>query len=87
MTAGQPALFRDDELPVQPAYDVDAVRDRLIEMLDKMRAAASWPWKATTVALYRETVWPSLLRKLPDAGEAAQLRAELDAEIARLEAA
>lgn len=85
MDAAQPALF--DVLPVQPAYDVGAVRNRLNDMLDKLRAAASWPWKASTVAFYRETVWPSLLSKLPDAEEAMRFRVEFETEIARLEAA
>ena len=85
MDAAQPALF--DDLPVQPAYDVGAVRDRLTEALDKMRAAASWPWKAATVSNYRETVWPSLLNKLPDKAEAARIRAEIEAEVIRLDAA
>jgi hypothetical protein len=83
----QPTLFSDRDLPVQPAYDVGAVRNRLNDMLARMRAAASWPWKATTVALYRETVWPSLLHKLPDKDEAARFRAEIEAEVTRLDAA
>lgn len=63
------------------------MRDRLNGMLDKMRAAASWPWKASTVAFYRETVWPSLLSKLPDKDEAARFHAEIEAEAGRLDAA
>jgi hypothetical protein len=63
------------------------VRNRLNDMLSKMRAAASWPWKASTVAFYRETVWPSLLSKLPDKDEAARFRTEIEAETARLESA
>jgi hypothetical protein len=87
MGLAQPALFAEDDLPLQPAYDVGAVRGRLEEMLSKMHAAASWPWKAETVAHYCETVWPSLLNKLPDAEEAARFRAELEAESKRLDAA
>ena len=83
----QPALFSEEDLPVQPAYDLGAVRARLQDMLDKMRAAASWPWKAATVESYRQTVWPSLLNKIPDSTEAARWRAEIDAESARLDAA
>jgi hypothetical protein len=52
-----------------------------------MRAAASWPWKPSTVVLYRESVWPSLLGKLADETEIVRLRSEMDAEIARLDAA
>ncbi len=86
MRARQPSLFAEEELPRYVA-DTAAVRDRLREMLAKMQAAASWPWKASTVATYRETVWPSLLGKLSDPDEAARLRAEIDAEAARLDAA
>ena len=81
----QPALF--DDLPVQPAYDVGAVRNRLDDILDKMRAAASWPWKASTVAFYRETVWPQLLEKLTDREEAMRYRVDMEAEANRLDAA
>lgn len=81
----QPALF--DDLPVQPAYDVGAVRNRLDDMLDKMRAAASWPWKASTVAFYRETVWPQLFEKLTDREEAMRYRVDMEAEAKRLDAA
>lgn len=63
------------------------VRNRLIEMISVMRSSESWPWEPVTVALYRETVWPYLYEKLPDADEAARFRAEIEAEIARLDAA
>lgn len=86
MDAPQPALFDERDLPVEPSYDVGAVRNRLSDMLGRMRAAASWPWKASTVALYRESVWPSLLSKLPDQAEAARFRAEIEAEAGRLDA-
>ena len=56
-------------------------------MLDKMRAAATWPWKSSTVCLHRESVWPSLLGKLADEIEAARLRSEMEVEAARLDAA
>ena len=52
-----------------------------------MRAAASWPWKAATVAHYRDSLWPSLIAKLTDAGEAMRFRVEIAAEAARLDAA
>jgi hypothetical protein len=70
-------LFAADALPFQPAYDVGAVRERLEAALGKMRAAAGWPWKDSTAAHYREAVWPSLLKKLLDAAEAARLKAEM----------
>lgn len=79
-------LFAEEELPVWLVHD-PAARDRLQAMLGKMRAAATWPWKHATVCFYRETVWPSLLNKLPDENEAARLRTEMDAEITRLDAA
>ena len=60
---------------------------RLEAMLAKMRAAASWPWKSSTVGMYRDTLWPSLLSKLPNPEEAARLRCEMEAEITRLDAA
>lgn len=82
-----PLLFAQDALPWQAAYDVGAVRDRLEAALVKMRAAASWPWRDATVTHYRETIWPSLLGKLPDNADTARLRSELEAEITRLDAA
>ena len=87
MDSDRSFLFAEDALPFQPAYDVGAVRERLEAALVKMRAAASWPWKDSTASRYRESVWPSLLKKLPDAAEAARLKAEMEAEIARLDAA
>jgi hypothetical protein len=78
-------MFAEDDLPrYQPGAD-DA-RSRLESMLDRMRVAANWPWKSSTVSLYRDTLWPSLLGKLAD-DEATRLRAEIDTEIARLDAA
>ncbi|MGD0867090.1 MAG: hypothetical protein ABSA49_16200 [Rhizomicrobium sp.] len=86
MEAAQPFMFAEDDLP-RYAPDAENARDRLQGMLDKMRAAASWPWKPSTVVLYRESVWPSLLGKLADETEIVRLRSEMDAEIARLDAA
>jgi hypothetical protein len=79
-------MFAEDALPVFMP-DAEAAREKLQDMLEKMRAAASWPWKNTTVVLYRENVWPSLLGKLGDEQEAARLRAEIHTEITRLDAA
>jgi hypothetical protein len=87
LDAVQPILFAEENLPRRPLHDPQDARNRLKDMLDKMRAAASWPWKASTVASYRESLWPSLLSKLPDEEESARWRAEIDAEIARLDAA
>jgi hypothetical protein len=86
LVAAQPLMFAEDDLPrYEPGAD-DA-RARLENMLDRMRVAANWPWKSSTVSLYRETLWPSLLGKLADKNEAARLGDELDAETARLDAA
>jgi hypothetical protein len=62
------------------------VRERLEAMLVKMRAAASWPWRPATVSFYRETLWPSLLGRLPHA-EATRLCSEMEAETTRLDLA
>lgn len=79
-------MFAEDALPVYMP-EADSARAKLQGMLDKMRAAASWPWKASTVLLYREAVWPSLLAKLGDADDALCIRAEIEAEAVRLDAA
>jgi hypothetical protein len=52
-----------------------------------MRAAKRWPWEQVMVELYRETVWPYLYTRLPDQDEADRWRGEIEAEIARLDAA
>jgi hypothetical protein len=87
MDSVHPILFSEDELPRRPLHDPQEARERLQAMLDKMRAAASWPWKAATVSSYRESLWPSLLGRLADDAEAARFRAEIEAEAARLDAA
>jgi hypothetical protein len=56
-------------------------------MLAAMRAAKRWQWEQVMVELYRETVWPYLYTRLPDQDEADRWRAEIEAEIARLDAA
>jgi hypothetical protein len=86
LESAQRSMFAEEDLP---RYDpgADDARARLESTLGKMRTAASWPWKADTVSAYRENLWPSLLGRLPDRDEATRLRAELDAEIARLDAA
>ncbi len=63
------------------------MRNRLNEMISVMRSSESWPWEPDTVAFYRESVWPYLYEKLPDREEAERCRAEIEAEIARLDAA
>ena len=67
--------------------DPSHVRSRLNDMLAAMRAAKRWPWEQVMVELYRETVWPYLYTRLPDQDEADRWRGEIEAEIARLDAA
>lgn len=83
-------LFVAEDLPPHFADalcmgDAPEVRERLRAMLDKMRAALSWPWNSSSVSDYRERVWPSLLARLPDAGEAARLLREFEDEASRLD--
>ena len=88
MPPSQADLFGEaDALPKSYVPDPRHVRNRLIEMLSVMRSSESWPWEPVTVALYRETVWPYLYERLPDREEAERFRAEIEAEIARLDAA
>jgi hypothetical protein len=56
-------------------------------MLTVMRSAESWPWEPVMVALYRHNVFPYLCERLPDREEAERFRAEIETEIARLDAA
>ncbi|MGV1013398.1 MAG: hypothetical protein ACOYB4_00350 [Methyloceanibacter sp.] len=84
----QSDLFGEALAPRQSYVpDPRHVRNRLDEMLSLMRAAESWPWEPVMVTLYRENVLPYLCDKLPDREEAARFRAEIDAEITRLDAA
>lgn len=85
--APQGDLFGVAEDSGPPAYQVkpEHVRNRLIAMVEAMQGADAWPWSASRTKLFRETVWPYLLGLLPEA-EAADWRAKLDVEAARLEA-
>ena len=67
--------------------DPNHVRSRLSDMLAAMRAAKRWPWEQVMVELYRDTVWPYLYTRLADQEEADRWRGDIDAEIARLDAA
>jgi len=81
----QPELFADEQpTPVYRA-DPDRVRARLNKILAEARAAQKLPWEPATVSLYR-TIFPQMTNWLPE-DEAAQLRFEFEAELARLEAA
>jgi len=61
------------------------VRNQLEEMLCVMRSSKSWPWEPDTAAFYRERVFPYLCGKLADPEEAERFRADIEAEIARLD--
>ena len=96
MSYRQPSLFGDDQPDLfgkaEPANaprlpDPRHVRNRFIDFLAQMRAAESWPWDEDQTGFYRETVWPQLYNKLADRAEAAEWKAKLDAEAARLDAA
>ena len=73
----------------QPAqsYDPDpeSVRAELLAILAKAKAAPDVPWDTREASLYR-VILPQMANWLP-AEEAAQLRLEFAAELARLEAA
>jgi hypothetical protein len=81
----QADLFGADA--TRPAYrpDPDKVRARLHKILSEAKAAQTLPWEPTTVSLYR-TIFPQMTLWLPEE-EAAQLRFDFDAEMARLQAA
>jgi hypothetical protein len=70
-----------------PAYrpNPDKVRARLHKILAEARAAQTSPWEPARVSLYR-TIFPQMTLWLPE-NEAAQLRFEFEAEMARLETA
>lgn len=70
----------------RPDADRNEALKQLNRFLNALRAAARWPWDDAYVELRRSYVWPNLLRRLPE-DEAAEWRAALEAEAARLDAA
>lgn len=70
----------------EPNYDPDPeeVRAELLDILVRARAAPQAPWPAKELSYWR-TVFPQMASWLP-AEEAARLRLEFAAELARLEA-
>lgn len=70
-----------------PAYrpDPDDVRARLHKILAEARNAEKLPWDRDKLLVY-QTIFPQMARWLPEK-EAAKLRVEFDAEMARLKAA
>ncbi|MDP2619324.1 MAG: hypothetical protein Q8P46_03990 [Hyphomicrobiales bacterium] len=81
----QPELFDEDAPPRVYRADPDRVRARLNKILAEARAAKAMPWEPATVSLYR-AIFPRMTNWLPEE-EAAQLRLEFEAELARLQAA
>jgi hypothetical protein len=81
----QAELFDSDAAP--PAYrpNPDEVRVRLHRILTEARAAEKLPWDADRLLVYR-TIFPQMAGWLPEE-EAAQLKFEFAAEMARLKAA
>ena len=79
----QPDLFGPAPAP---SYlpDPDKIRSKLLGVLAKARAAPEVPWSPKDADFYR-TVFPQMATWLPD-DEAARLRREFAAELARLEA-
>ena len=81
----QPDLFGLEPLSTYKP-DPQHVRNRLQSLLNELRASANWPWKGAVLSLRRDSVLPQLCDHLPDTDEAARWRAEIEAEIARLDA-
>lgn len=79
---GEPGRARPAAYVPKPEH----VRSGLIEALAAMRGAAAWPWAGSQLKLQRETVWPYLIRLLPEREEAERWRTDLAAEAARLDA-
>jgi hypothetical protein len=78
-------LLASERPPVVYRADPDKVRAKLRALVEEARAASRLPWDAEELR-YHLTVVPQMSRWLPDE-EAAQIRREFDAEIARLTAA
>jgi hypothetical protein len=83
----QQSLFEEELAPKRYVPNPQHVRNSLKSLLDEMRAAERWPWEGAVLKLYRDIVPPQLYAELPDAEEAARWRAEIDAEITRLDTA
>ena len=72
----------------EPAYkpNPDHVRNRLNSLIDAARAAATMPWESTQLKLYRDIVFPQLIRLLPPE-EGEELNLAFAVELKRLDAA
>ena len=84
----QADLFGTSATPAQ-TYQVNPqhVRNRFIDFLAQMQAAETWPWDEDYLDTLRERTWPYLYDKLPDQAEAAEWKAKMETEAARLDAA
>jgi len=77
----------DDNSKLYYLPELRHVRERLEDLVGRMRAAERWPWKGSVLTLYRDNVLPRLCEQLPAADEAARWQAAIAAETARLDAA
>jgi len=87
---GQQSLFGEGENRMQPPVqkftpDPDDVRQELLTLLARARAAQSMPWPEQEARMW-QIVFPQMANWLPQE-EAEQLRFEFAQEIARLKAA
>ena len=82
----QADLFGPAPGPAVYKPNPDHVRNRLMSLITSARAAATMPWEGTTLKLYRDIVFPQLIRLLPPE-EGEQLNLAFAAELKRLEAA
>jgi hypothetical protein len=96
MSFTQHSLFGDDQPDLfgaapaaQPAYQVkpEHIRNRFIEFMETMTGAETWPYDADDRERFLTRTWPYLWAKFPDPAEAAEWRAKMLAEAARLDAA
>ena len=83
----QADMFGAEAAPRAYVPKPEHVRNALSSLLAEMRAAKAWPWNSSMVRLHRERTFSYLCGHLPDREEAERWRAEIDAEIARLDAA
>jgi len=83
----QLALF--DDLPRPNVYvpKQEHVLNRLCSIHATLCEAETWPWEPVIVEAYRERTLPYLYALVTDQAEAAEWRAKIEAELARLDAA
>ncbi len=64
---------------------LEHVRNSLSSMLEKMRAADTWPWSVSMVRLHREQTFDYLCALIPDEDERQDWRLRIAAEVTRLD--